>query len=156
MNKFLPLVPLFAAAMMVAASGMMLHSVHEFRLTMRLDPELELLAIAYLKEERWRQQEMRRADAESRAAAKAAEKFEAAISKGMDDIMNAKFNFDISPEQKLEEQRQLQKLEEQSKAATERTKKQVEENRKRVSEGSPWLKKIWEKDTAPKASPTTK
>ena len=97
MNKFLPFVPLFAAALMVAASGMMLHTVHEFRLTMRLDPELELLAIAYLKEERWRQQEIRRIDAENRAAAKASEKFNILDTRAMDAIHNASATMDLSP-----------------------------------------------------------
>ena len=64
MNKLF----LIAAAVMVAASGMMLHSVSEIQSTVRLNPELERLAIAYLRDQEQRREYARKVDQANWAA----------------------------------------------------------------------------------------
>ena len=53
---------------MLLASGLMLTSVIEFRATMRLDPELERLAIAYYRDQQERREYGRKVEEANRKA----------------------------------------------------------------------------------------
>lgn len=69
MSKFVSLIaPLIVAGAIILASSMMIHSVLEARAVVRLDPELQRLAVAYLRDQEERREHSRMVDAANLAA----------------------------------------------------------------------------------------